>query len=477
MFEERFRFKNYIISIVIFILAIILGIFVFFNCVKSSVEINSKQTLTTNVKRQSEYLNTILNINYSYLHEIAQDMSKSDDLFSQDNLNRLQVLMHETDLNRTAVIDSNGDALYDNAAKKNVAHRRYFKEAISGKETLSDPLESSVDNQTRVILGVPIYKDGKVIGVLGGSYNVTKLSNMLFDDLFDGKGNNFIVDQDGNIITKDLKFSKEYKIKQIDNLFDLQVCRQKKLSNDFINQKSGLVTLKTQNHGELYLAYSPLKINNWMVGYVVPVKTAQSSYSFITKYEIVFITCFCFIVLILILYLAYKNGKEKKALISIAQMDPLTNVYNKEATQELIDQKLKNQNEYCFLILDVDFFKQVNDNFGHMVGDKVLKELASLFKSHFRQNDIIGRIGGDEFIVLINDNNSGEKRVQELVKKVNNLQINELKGHKVSISVGIAYAPKQGQTFMELYRHADTALYKMKRNGKNGYHIYENTDE
>ena len=470
MFEERFRFKNYIISITLFILSLIIG-------VKSSVEINSKETLTTNVKRQSEHLNTILNINYSYLHEIAQDMSKSDDLFSQDNLIRLQNLMNKTNLNRTALINTNGDALYDNEIIKNVSHRRYFKEAIGGQQTLSDPLESSVDNQTRVILGVPIYKDEKVIGVLGGSYNVTKLGNMLFDDLFDGKGNNFIVDQDGNIITKDMKFAKEYKIKQINNLFDLQVCRQKKLSNDFKNQKSGLVTIRTKNHGDLYLAYSPLKINNWMIGYVVPIKTAQSSYSFITKYEIIFIACFCVIVLLLLLYLTYKNAKEKKAILSIAKLDSLTNVYNKEATQELIDQKLKDQNAYCFLILDVDFFKQVNDNFGHMVGDKVLKELASLFKSHFRQNDIIGRIGGDEFVVLIDDKNSGEKRVQQLVEKVNQLQIDELNNHKLSISVGVAYAPKQGQTFMELYRHADMALYKMKRNGKNGYSIYENTDE
>lgn len=477
MFEERFRFKNYIISITLFILSLIIGIFIFFNCVKSSVEINSKETLTTNVKRQSEHLNTILNINYSYLHEIAQDMSKSDDLFSQDNLIRLQNLMNKTNLNRTALINTNGDALYDNEIIKNVSHRRYFKEAIGGQQTLSDPLESSVDNQTRVILGVPIYKDEKVIGVLGGSYNVTKLGNMLFDDLFDGKGNNFIVDQDGNIITKDMKFAKEYKIKQINNLFDLQVCRQKKLSNDFKNQKSGLVTIRTKNHGDLYLAYSPLKINNWMIGYVVPIKTAQSSYSFITKYEIIFIACFCVIVLLLLLYLTYKNAKEKKAILSIAKLDSLTNVYNKEATQELIDQKLKDQNAYCFLILDVDFFKQVNDNFGHMVGDKVLKELASLFKSHFRQNDIIGRIGGDEFVVLIDDKNSGEKRVQQLVEKVNQLQIDELNNHKLSISVGVAYAPKQGQTFMELYRHADMALYKMKRNGKNGYSIYENTDE
>lgn len=476
MFEERFRFKNYIISIVIFIVAIVLGIVLFFNCVQTSVEINSKETLATNVKRQSEHLNAILNINYSYLHEIAQDMSKTDDLFSQENLTRLKTLMDKTDLDRTAIIDTNGDALYDNEVRKNVSYRRYFKEAISGKQTLSDPLESSVDGQTRVILGVPIYKDGQVIGVLGGSYNVTKLGNMLFNDLFDGKGHNFIVAQDGDIITKDKNLSKKYNMKPTSNLFDLRICRQKKLYRDFKNQKSGLVTLKSKTHGDFYLAYSPLKINNWIIGYVIPVKTAQSSYNFITKYEIIFIISFCFIVLALILYLAYKNGKEKKALISIAQMDPLTNVYNKEATQKLIDQKLEDNQEHCFLILDIDDFKSVNDNYGHFVGDKVLIQLAQLFKTHFRQNDIVGRIGGDEFIVFINDQAIGEKRVQDLIEKVNQMHIDELENFQLSISVGIAYAPSQGTTFQELYRNADHALYQRKRTGKNGYNFYQKSE-
>ena len=83
--------------------------------------------MITNVVRQSEHLNTILNINYSYLNGLAQELSKSRDLFSEDNVSLIQVFMHNTDLNRTAIIDPNGNALYDNEVIKNVAHRRYLK--------------------------------------------------------------------------------------------------------------------------------------------------------------------------------------------------------------------------------------------------------------------------------------------------------------------------------------------------------------
>ena len=469
-FEQKKFVKNYIYAITIFIITLVIGISIFFNVVQSSVEKNSSETLITNVTQQSEHLNTILNINYSYLNVLAQELSKSEDLFSENNISLIKAFMENTDLNRTAIIDSDGNALYDNNVVKNVAHRRYFKESMQGKQSLSDPLESSVDQQTRVILSVPIYKNNQVIGVVGGSYNVTKLGNMLFD----GQGKSFIVDQDGNLITRDKKYEKKHNIKTIDNLFD--ICDEKKVKIDFNQQESDLIQVQTKKNKSLYLAYSPLKINDWMICYIVPVHVAQESYTFIKHYETLLATFLGLIVLSLMIYLAHSNSRENKYLIHLSEIDPLTSVFNKETTQKLIDQKLNNQEHCCFLILDVDAFKSVNDNYGHAVGDKVLENLGLLFKNHFRQSDIVGRIGGDEFIILIQDENIAESRIQSLLQKVNELKIEELKDFKLSISIGIAFAPKDGTTFMELYRHADQALYQTKRTGKNNYKIYKNDE-
>ena len=473
-FEQKNFVKNYIYAITIFIITLVIGISIFFNVVQSSIEKNSRETLITNVTQQSEHLNTILNINYSYLNVLAQELSKSEDLFSENNISLIKAFMENTDLNRTAIIDSDGNALYDNNVVKNVAHRRYFKESMQGKQSLSDPLESSVDQQTRVILSVPIYKNNQVIGVVGGSYNVTKLGNMLFDDLFDGQGKSFIVDQDGNLITRDKKYEKKHNIKTIDNLFD--ICDEKEVKTDFNQQESDLIQIQTKKNKSLYLAYSPLKINDWMICYIVPVHVAQESYTFIKHYETLLATFLGLIVLSLMIYLAHSNSRENKYLIHLSEIDPLTSVFNKETTQKLIDQKLKNHEHFCFLILDVDDFKSVNDNYGHAVGDKVLKNLSDLFKNHFRQTDIVGRIGGDEFIILIEDEHIAESRIQSLLQKVNTLKIEELQDFKLSISVGMAFAPSNGTTFMELYRHADHALYQTKRTGKNNYKIYKNDE-
>ena len=83
---------------------------------------------------------------------------------------------------------------------------------------------------------------------------------MLFDDLFEEQGKSFIVDQDGNLITKDKQYEKKHKLNIFDNLFN--VCNQKKIKTDFKKQKSDLILTQTKKKESLYLAYSPLKIND-----------------------------------------------------------------------------------------------------------------------------------------------------------------------------------------------------------------------
>ena len=220
MKKNHFHLKNYVVATSVFILSVVAGILIFFGCVQNSVRTNSQQTLETNVERQSEHLHTILDIHYQYLDEIASVMGKSEELISEENKERLVSIYEKTSLERAALIDENGNAYYDNGEIKNVSHRRYFKEAISGRQAISDPLESSVDQEVRVVLCVPVYKEDKVIGVLGGSCNVTALSHMLFDDLFGGAGDSLITTRDGEIIAFDSGSSSNTEITYGTNLFN-----------------------------------------------------------------------------------------------------------------------------------------------------------------------------------------------------------------------------------------------------------------
>ena len=487
MKRRQFQLKDYVIAVGVFILAVIVGIFLFFECVQRSIQEKSQKTMMTNVSRQSEHLRTILDIHYQYLNEIAVTVGKSDELFSESNKERLVSIYENTDLERAALIDTAGNAYYDNGVTKNVAHRRYFQEAIHGKQTISDPLESSVDTEVRVVLCVPVYRDGVVIGVLGGSCNVTALSHLLFADLFNGAGDSCLVTSEGEVIAFDGGSASSMEITYGTNM--LEYYRDKNfqgentlegIQQELAQGESGLIkiSLKERNEADRYLAYMPLGYNDWMICYTVPVKAAQQNYKFIQEYELIFMGAFCILVLLLVLYIVYRNNKEKAVLMVSAQRDALTGLYNKENTQKAIDAILRKKEagaSHGFLIMDMDHFKEINDNYGHITGDKVLKAFGELLQKQFREQDVVGRIGGDEFVVLLSDVGSRENmegRVQDFQDKVRVIQIEELGEKRLTFSAGISFAPEDGTSFMELYRKADNALYQCKRAGRDSYHIY-----
>ncbi|MCI9139436.1 MAG: diguanylate cyclase [Lachnospiraceae bacterium] len=167
-----------------------------------------------------------------------------------------------------------------------------------------------------------------------------------------------------------------------------------------------------------------------------------------------------------------------------AQIDALTQLYNRETTESFIDAFLAGQKKngliQAFMILDLDNFKQINDIFGHAQGDFVLTDVASKIRGNFRKTDVLGRLGGDEFIILMKDVDSIDDvgiSARELVKVIKHTY--EEGGQKVTISasVGIAIFPIHGKDFKTLYKKADAALYSVKRNTKNGYAIYTGTKE
>lgn len=169
--------------------------------------------------------------------------------------------------------------------------------------------------------------------------------------------------------------------------------------------------------------------------------------------------------------------RHERHLFEQMQRDPLTGLYNKVATQEHIRQRLADEPEtmFAFFILDVDKFKQVNDTLGHSVGDSVLITFARKLKSHFRDDDVVGRIGGDEFVAFlpIPNRKTAEKKAKDLVAALRWEVTTEAGVCPVSTSIGIALVPGTGKTFEVLYRNADAAMYQTKKRGRNGFTICE----
>ncbi len=173
--------------------------------------------------------------------------------------------------------------------------------------------------------------------------------------------------------------------------------------------------------------------------------------------------------------------KEKIVELSIkAEQDQLTGLYNKVTTEYLINEILKmrrfNDDRHALMIIDIDNFKNINDKLGHQYGDNVLTELAEALKPMFRSDDVIGRIGGDEFFVFMKNYNSVNKlkdKAQEICRVFDKTYTQDDVSVCISASVGIALCPEHGTNFDILYKSADSALYAEKEKGKNGYVIYD----
>lgn len=162
-----------------------------------------------------------------------------------------------------------------------------------------------------------------------------------------------------------------------------------------------------------------------------------------------------------------------------AQRDSLTRLLNKASTQQQIAVYLPQRRSNslgAMLVMDLDNFKAINDVHGHFYGDAVLNQVGTTLRNLFRSQDILGRIGGDEFMILLKDlpdQKVVEDRCALLVETLE-AQLQKLAPTlPVSVSVGAALAPLHGDSYSELYRHADEALYLAKRRGKNQYSVYD----
>lgn len=177
---------------------------------------------------------------------------------------------------------------------------------------------------------------------------------------------------------------------------------------------------------------------------------------------------------------AYDISGEKAEANEIkqkAEYDGLTGILNRITSENLItDSVLNAKGDYGILIIaDLDNLKGINDTYGHEQGDRAIKNIAATMKHHFRQDDIIGRLGGDEFIIYLSgaaeNKDSIAISLSNLLRKIASISIGPNNEQRIHCSMGCV-VQQEGDTFASLYRDADTALYHVKRNGKNNYAFF-----
>ena len=258
--------------------------------------------------------------------------------------------------------------------------------------------------------------------------------------------------------------------------------------------------LEQQNKGKLlitnregvpkYLVYQPIGDYKTFIMIVVDeaqiIQSAKKESASTTQMFwriVILILVFVAILMVISIMNAANYRKSNRELREQAETDLLTDLYNKVATETKIKEYLANEGKNkksIMFVLDIDNFKKINDTMGHAFGDEVLSTLGHQLKSEFRINDIIGRTGGDEFIIFLKDlkDDAALKRESERVATFfKNFKVGEYTKYSATASIGAVEIPNDGTEFETLYKSADKALYLAKKRGKNQMAFYKDTKD
>ncbi|MBO4336097.1 MAG: diguanylate cyclase [Desulfovibrio sp.] len=199
------------------------------------------------------------------------------------------------------------------------------------------------------------------------------------------------------------------------------------------------------------------------------------------RQRIVYSSLVCFIIsgfisVIICIFCIYFFNGVVNPLKQRSITDKLTGVLNRHGIESLFNIAYRRKNGAgSFILIDLDNFKDINDTLGHAAGDQVLRRTANVLKAFFDHYDVVGRFGGDEFIIYVpglTDNTIIRDKMRSLVKLLRygyNLEGNDTLF--VTASIGVAVCPKDGSTYRTLLHNADLVLYEIKETGRNGYGI------
>lgn len=169
--------------------------------------------------------------------------------------------------------------------------------------------------------------------------------------------------------------------------------------------------------------------------------------------------------------------KELEKYMEMAQMDLMCGIYNKGILEERIKELLRewvDVGKQAMIVVDIDDLKSINDTYGHTFGDEVIISVANLLKKHFNGTELIGRIGGDEFMVFVpyvRDSAQLKQRMGSFLEECNQMLIGKQMDFHVCCSLG-ATIIREDRNFVTLFQQADRALYEVKKKAKNDYALY-----
>lgn len=326
----------------------------------------------------------------------------------------------------------------------------YYEPVKAGEPIWMEPYENKNIGYYVISYVVPIYHEGEVLGVIGMDISYDYIKNLILSYNAFESGYAFLLNKDAEVIVH-----KSYDV--YDAFADIE------------NSKDFLRVIQSENMSGQYEVGDGTKTcvctetrNNMIIGITAPDSEIYSDYHKQT-YTFAVMTLIALIIITVIASIIVKK------IYRLSEIDELSGIYNRKyfinIYKSLDENKLKTSSLFLF---DIDFFKQVNDTYGHNVGDEAIMYVCETAREILGKNNLIARWGGDEFIGLVNSEQA-EELLERLRKKIDNTQDKSF--GKISLSIGAT--PINGRKNLRtVCEKADQALYTSKSNGRNCVTIY-----
>ncbi|MEG1404012.1 MAG: sensor domain-containing diguanylate cyclase [Oscillospiraceae bacterium] len=486
--KQRFT----VVSIFIGVIAIVFLLEMFNRNVDKSVEYEMRSYLNE-IRNNAIYM---LNREVSGFSASLQNEARTINLLGELSDEELLNELHDFPKNRSMLcavaffVDGRILCGYDKSIPQYDPTK--FEATLTGRTTaIGAPRFSNTFHRPVVDISTPLCISGEHKGVLSASYDIAAFNNLFSGNFLRGDCAICISTSTGDLISR--SGTAPLPPNAAPNIFSFYHTNNVNFLESSLRQvetnmsagKAGYFAYEADGIPRL-VSYAPVGINDWYVAAVTTSKSLSDHANTIKIYALRLVAGLFVVMLIMatvvLLTRANEQRSTRKFLKKMAQTDLLTSLLNKSATEHEITAFLKScstDGTHALFMLDIDGFKRVNDRLGHLKGDEILADVGSALRSIFGESAILGRVGGDEFVVFIKnctdltELTASANQICAALHRTYCVEGSPEKSAKISASIGIALYPTDGTCFDELYHSADTALYASKNAGRDRHSFFQ----
>ena len=439
--------------------------------------------LCRSARRYAEELSSELEIVERVIRSVCTALETDQTLGDAQIVELVRIAADCTEASRVELCDREGNGVDQLGNTISIGDEKYFQDIRESDKQLLYIEGNNEEEERSIVVVERIRRDDHSYMLL--FYPVEKFDSLLSEEDLNAGAFLALLDKEGRILSAS---GAESAMLSGGNLLDSIQSENPEAAEavrgDIAKGLLGMSDVKLSSESRV-LVYAPLGKNQWGIvfgarrGYVdklIGVQWKNTRNMVISLIVVIFV--FSLFIMVMDIIGRIRDNQQKKELENKADTDLLTGLNNKLATERKIKNYMAQnpQTQSMMFLLDVDNFKTVNDTMGHAFGDEVLSSLGEEISAIFRASDIIGRVGGDEFMIFLKGVPNAEiirKEAKKVEDFFQSFQVGENVKYSVHASIGVAVFPQEGEDFESLYKAADQGLYKAKRRGKNQLAFFE----